>query len=105
MNRKLLIILVIIGALLCTSCALFPKEEVLPEAPELLTKTKEYTLIPVTRGDLTLTLKEKCTYEAGVQEAELVIAVSGSDELNILACLVARKVGAQNRIDSVRNTD
>ena len=82
MNRKLLIILVIIGALLCTSCALFPKEEVLPEAPELLTKTKEYTLIPVTRGDLTLTLKEKCTYEAGVQEA-LFFSVVGEPISNV----------------------
>ena len=43
--------------------------------------------------------------EAGVAEAQLVIALTGSDELNILACLVAKKVGAQNTIARVRNPD
>lgn len=43
--------------------------------------------------------------EAGVKDAELVIALTGSDELNILACLVAKKVGAKNTIARVRNPD
>lgn len=43
--------------------------------------------------------------EAGVADAELVIALTRSDELNILACLVAKKVGAQNTIARVRNPD
>lgn len=43
--------------------------------------------------------------EAGVAEAELVIALTRSDELNILACLVAKKVGAKNTIARVRNPD
>lgn len=41
--------------------------------------------------------------EAGVQDAELVIALTRSDELNILACLVAKRVGAKNTIARVRN--
>ena len=41
--------------------------------------------------------------EAGVAEAQLVIALTRSDELNILACLVAKKVGAENTIARVRN--
>lgn len=43
--------------------------------------------------------------EAGVADAQLVIALTRSDELNILACLVAKKVGAQNTIARVRNPD
>ena len=68
MNRKLMIVLLLVSVFLCTSCALFPKEEVLPDAPELVVSSKQYTLIPVTRDDLTLTLEENCTYQAGVQE-------------------------------------
>lgn len=41
--------------------------------------------------------------EAEVADAELVIALTRSDELNILACLVAKKVGAKNTIARVRN--
>ncbi|MBQ8797682.1 MAG: Trk system potassium transporter TrkA [Oscillospiraceae bacterium] len=43
--------------------------------------------------------------EAGIADAELVIALTRSDELNILACLVAKKVGAKNTIARVRNPD
>ena len=43
--------------------------------------------------------------EAGVPSAELVIALTRSDELNILACLVAKKIGAKNTIARVRNPD
>lgn len=43
--------------------------------------------------------------EAGVEDAELVIALTRSDELNILACLVAKKLGAKNTIARVRNPD
>ena len=31
--------------------------------------------------------------EAGVQTADMLIAVTGSDEMNLLCCLIARKVG------------
>lgn len=43
--------------------------------------------------------------EANVKDSDLVIALTRSDELNILACLVAKKVGAQNTIARVRNPD
>lgn len=43
--------------------------------------------------------------EAGVADAQLVISLTRSDELNILACLVAKKVGAKNTIARVRNPD
>ncbi len=43
--------------------------------------------------------------EANVKNADAVIAMTNSDELNILACLVAKKVGAKNTVARVRNPD
>ena len=43
--------------------------------------------------------------EAGVDEAELVIAVTAQDELNLLCCLVAKKIGAKHTIARVRNPE
>ena len=41
--------------------------------------------------------------EAGVESAELLIAVTGSDELNLLCCLIAKKAGNCQTIARVRN--
>jgi len=43
--------------------------------------------------------------EAKVKNADMVIAVTSSDELNILACLVAKKIGAPSTIARVRNPE
>lgn len=41
--------------------------------------------------------------EAGVKDADLVIVLTNSDELNIWACTVAKRVGAKNTVARVRN--
>ena len=41
--------------------------------------------------------------EAGVEDAHLLIAVTGSDEVNLLCCLIARKTGGCHTIARVRN--
>lgn len=41
--------------------------------------------------------------EAGIEEADLLIAVTESDELNLLCCVVARKAGKCHTIARVRN--
>ena len=41
--------------------------------------------------------------EAGIGQADIMIAVTGSDELNLLTCLIARKLGVSNTIARVRN--
>lgn len=41
--------------------------------------------------------------EAGVENAHLLIAVTGSDEVNLLCCLIARKTGGCHTIARVRN--
>lgn len=43
--------------------------------------------------------------EAGVDKARLFIAATSSDELNILSCLVAKKIGARHTIARVRNPE
>ena len=41
--------------------------------------------------------------EAGIEEADLLIAVTDSDELNLLCCLIAKKAGNCHTIARVRN--
>lgn len=41
--------------------------------------------------------------EAGVPEADLVIACASTDELNMLSCLIAKRLGAKHTIARVRN--
>ena len=43
--------------------------------------------------------------EAGMEEADLAIVLTNSDELNVFACLTAKKVGVKNTIARVRNPD
>ncbi len=43
--------------------------------------------------------------EAGAAKAKLIIASTGSDELNILCCLFAKHMGTENTIARVRNPD
>jgi len=41
--------------------------------------------------------------EAGVPEADIVVACASTDELNMLSCLIAKRLGAENTIARVRN--
>ncbi len=43
--------------------------------------------------------------EAGIKHADLLIAVTGSDELNLLCCLIAKKAGNCQTIARVRNPE
>ena len=43
--------------------------------------------------------------EANVQDADLVIALTRNDELNIFACMVAKRLGVKNTVARVRNPD
>lgn len=43
--------------------------------------------------------------EAGIENCDLIIAVTGSDELNLLCCTVAKQVGDCAAIARVRNPD
>ena len=43
--------------------------------------------------------------EAGVEHTELFVAVTGSDELNMLSCFIAKKMGAKHTIARIRNPE
>ena len=43
--------------------------------------------------------------EAEASKAELLIATTSSDEINILACLVAKKLGVKHTIARIRNPE
>lgn len=43
--------------------------------------------------------------EAGVQDAELLIAATSTDEVNMLCCLLAKTLGAENTIARIRNPE
>lgn len=56
--------------------------------------------VMVVEGDGSSHMVQK---EAGVEQADLVIACTGADELNLLCCLIAKKLGAGHTIARVRN--
>lgn len=43
--------------------------------------------------------------EAGVKNAELMISMTGSDELNMLSCFLAKRLGAKYTIARIRNPE
>ena len=43
--------------------------------------------------------------EAGIADADMFIAVTGSDELNMLSCIIAKKMGAKHTVARVRNPE
>lgn len=42
---------------------------------------------------------------AGVSEADLLIAATSADEMNIICCMIAKKIGAQRTIARIRNPE
>lgn len=43
--------------------------------------------------------------EAGAQHADVVIAATSKDEINIISCLLARKLGARHTIARIRSPE
>lgn len=43
--------------------------------------------------------------EAGAEDSDILIALTGSDELNLLICLVAKKLGVKSTIARIRNPE
>ena len=62
---------------------------------------EKYDVIAITGNGATHAVQQ----EAGIKNANLLIAVTGSDELNLLCCLIAKKAGNCQTIARVRNPD
>lgn len=63
--------------------------------------SNRYDVLGVTGNGASLKVQK----EAGINRANLVIAMTSRDELNILCCIIARKNGAEHVIARVRNPD
>lgn len=73
---------------------------VLDENPDVISDvTNLYDVIGVCGGAADCEALE----EASVADAELVIATTSSDELNMLSCFIAKKMGARHTIARIRN--
>ncbi len=70
-----------------------------PDPDRVNAVTAKYDVMGcIGNGATHLTLKE-----AGIDHADLLIAVTGSDELNLLCCIIARKAGGCKTIARVRS--
>ncbi len=63
--------------------------------------TEKYDVMAVVGNGATHAVQQ----EAGIKTAHLLIAVTGSDELNLLCCLIAKKAGNCQTIARVRNPE
>jgi len=50
-------------------------------------------------------LHEKTLLEAGAQKADLIVAATNADEVNILCCIMAKHIGVKQTIARVRDPD
>lgn len=84
-------------------------EQLLEEGHEItIIDTKQENLLAVSSILDVQVLHGNCTLysilkEAGIEKADLLIAVTNSDEINLLSCLIARKAGKCKTIARVRN--
>lgn len=70
--------------------------------PERCAKAQEALDVSVVQGDAS---SQSVLREAGLGSADMLIAASGIDEINILACMIASKIGVKRKIARVRNPD
>lgn len=48
---------------------------------------------------------EKTLFEAGAKDADLIVSTTDADELNVLCCIMAERLGTKHSIARVRNPD
>ncbi len=75
---------------------------IIDKNPEALKKASEYLDVMCIRGNGVST---KILMEAGVSEADLLIAATSSDEMNMVCCLTGKKLGAEHTIARIRDPE
>ncbi len=70
--------------------------------PEKCASAQEALDVSVVEGNAS---SQSVLREAGLESADMLIAASAIDEINILACMVASKMGVKRKIARVRNPD
>lgn len=87
-------------------------------AEQLVTEMHDVTVIDTNESVLSDTIEEldvrgilgngvsrKVLVDAGIEDCDLLIALTGVDETNLLCCLLANKLGAKGTIARVRNPE
>lgn len=75
---------------------------IIDKNPEALKKAGDYLDVMCIRGN---GLSTSVLLEAGVKEADLLIAVTTSDEMNMVCCLTAKKLGAGHTVARIRDPE
>ena len=75
---------------------------VIDNQKKTLTQTEEMLDVMVLEGNGASSSVQKM---AGVDSADLMIAVTNADEINLLCCVVARKLGCKHTIARIRNPE
>jgi trk system potassium uptake protein TrkA len=70
--------------------------------PEKCAKAREGLDVAVVEGNGS---SQSVLVEAGLESADMLIAASAVDEINILACMVAARMGVKRKVARVRNPD
>ncbi|MGQ9637280.1 MAG: Trk system potassium transporter TrkA [Thermodesulfobacteriota bacterium] len=70
--------------------------------PDKCARVQETLDVAVIQGNAS---SQSVLKEAGLESSDLLIAASGVDEVNILACMIASKMGVKRRVARVRNPD
>lgn len=75
---------------------------IIDKNPEALKKAGEYLDVMCIKGN---GLSTKILLEAGIKEADLLIAATTNDEMNMVCCLTAKKLGAAHTIARIRDPE
>jgi len=70
-----------------------------PEKVKLI--TEKLDVLVVSGNSSSLTIME----EAGISNADILLAVTNSDEINMVACMLAHKYGVKTKIARIRNPE
>ncbi len=86
-------------------------DQLVDEGHDIVIIDNNETVINITRNALDVScihgngINQEVQEQAGVPTSDLVIAVTSTDEQNILCCLLAKKLGAKHTIARVREPD
>ncbi len=75
---------------------------IIDKNPEALKKASEYLDVMCIKGNGVST---NILLEAGVKEADVLIAATTSDEMNMVCCLTGKKLGARHTIARIRDPE
>ncbi|NQS99070.1 MAG: Trk system potassium transporter TrkA [candidate division Zixibacteria bacterium] len=75
---------------------------VIDNDPESINRVNELLDVMAIMGDGTGLANLK---QAGIENADMMLAVTSTDEVNLLACMIAQKFGVTTKIARVRNAD